>query len=135
MKMTQLVPMIPVRRLPAAVEFYQKLVFSVERRNDDWRWAMLSFGECRLMVDESINVHPEGPRDFVLYLYLDDIVEFHERVRRTGLTVPALEVTFYGMTEFRISDPDGNRLWIGQNPQTAGRESNQTIMESWVTPD
>jgi hypothetical protein len=26
-----------------------------------------------------------------------------------------MEVTFYGMTEFRIDDPDGNRLWIGQN--------------------
>jgi hypothetical protein len=31
--------------------------------------------------------------------------------------VPDLEVTFYGMTEFRIEDPDGNQLWIGQtNP-------------------
>jgi len=28
--------------------------------------------------------------------------------------VPDLEVTFYGMTEFRIEDPDGNQLWIGQ---------------------
>jgi hypothetical protein len=29
--------------------------------------------------------------------------------------VPELEVTFYGLTEFRINDPDGNRLWIGQS--------------------
>jgi uncharacterized glyoxalase superfamily protein PhnB len=28
--------------------------------------------------------------------------------------VPELDVTFYGMKEFRINDPDGNRLWIGQ---------------------
>ena len=27
---------------------------------------------------------------------------------------PDLDVTFYGMTEFRFNDPDGNRLWIGQ---------------------
>jgi hypothetical protein len=27
-------------------------------------------------------------------------------------------VTFYGMTEFRIDDPDGNRLWIGQSATT-----------------
>jgi len=26
-----------------------------------------------------------------------------------------LDVTFYGMTEFRLDDLDGNRLWIGQN--------------------
>jgi hypothetical protein len=30
--------------------------------------------------------------------------------------VPELDVTFYGLTEFRITDPDGNRLWIGQAP-------------------
>jgi len=30
------------------------------------------------------------------------------------LAVPELTVTFSGLTEFRIADPDGNRLWIGQ---------------------
>lgn len=27
---------------------------------------------------------------------------------------PDPDVTFYGMNEFRLDDPDGNRLWIGQ---------------------
>jgi hypothetical protein len=27
---------------------------------------------------------------------------------------PTRKATFYGLTEFRIDDPDGNRLWIGQ---------------------
>jgi hypothetical protein len=31
------------------------------------------------------------------------------------VTIPDLEVTFYGMTEFRFDDPDGNRLWIGES--------------------
>jgi uncharacterized glyoxalase superfamily protein PhnB len=75
---------------------------------------MLRFGECRLMVDQSINAHPAAPRDTILYLYPDDIVEYHRQVRRNGLAVPELTVTFYGLTEFRIADPDGNRLWIGQ---------------------
>lgn len=113
--MSRLIPMLPVRSMPASVEFYQKLGFSVEQQNSAWRWAMLCFGECRLMVDESINVHPEVLRDSVLYLYPDDISEYHKQVRENGLAVPDLEVTFYGMTEFRIEDPDGNRLWIGQN--------------------
>ena len=118
MKMNRLIPMLPVRSMPASVEFYQKLGFSVEQRNDHWRWAMLCFGECRLMLDESINAHPEVPRCSVLYLYPDDISGFHEQVRATGLDIPDLDVTFYGMTEFRIDDPDGNRLWIGQNTST-----------------
>jgi catechol 2,3-dioxygenase-like lactoylglutathione lyase family enzyme len=114
MKMNRVIPMLPVRSMPASVEFYRKLGFDVENRNDGWRWAMLCLDECRLMVDESINVHPDAPRLSVLYLYPDDIVEFHRRARETGLAVPDLECTFYGMTEFRFDDPDGNRLWIGQ---------------------
>lgn len=115
MRMSRLIPMLPVKSMPASVEFYQKLGFSVERRNDDWGWAMLCFDECRLMVDQTINVHWDAPRQSVLYLYPENIVEFHQQVRRNGVAVPDLEVTFYGLTEFRIADPDGNWLWIGQN--------------------
>jgi len=114
MKMNQVIPMLPVRKLHASVEFYQKLGFGVERREDRWGWAMLRFDECRIMLDESINRHPQAPRQSVLYLYPDDIEKYHDQVRAAGVTVPDLEVTFYGMTEFRIEDPDGNRLWIGQ---------------------
>ena len=119
MKMNRLIPMLPVSSMTSSVDFYEKLGFSVEHRNDDWRWAMLCFGECRLMVDESINVHPGTPRTSVLYLYPDDIVEFHKQVRRNGLVVPDLEVIFYGMAEFQFDDPDGNRLWVGQNASTS----------------
>jgi len=115
MKMTRLIPMLPVASMPASVDFYQRLGFRIEQRNDQWRWAMLCFGECRLMLDESINAHPEAPRCGVLYLYPDDIVAYHRQLRGNGLPLPDLDVTFYGMTEFRIDDPDGNRLWIGQD--------------------
>jgi uncharacterized glyoxalase superfamily protein PhnB len=115
MKMSRIIPMLPVRSMPASVAFYQRLGFGVEQRNDDWRWAMLRFGDCRLMVDESINVHPAAPRSCVLYLYPEDVAQYHNYLRGNGLVVADLEVTFYGMTEFRIDDPDGNRLWVGQN--------------------
>ncbi len=116
MKMNRLIPMLPVKHITASIDFYQKLGFSVEEKNDDWCWAMLRFDDCRLMVDQSINVHPEAPRQSIIYLYPDDIVAYHRRVRENGLDVPDLDATFYGMTEFRIDDPDGNRLWIGQTP-------------------
>lgn len=108
--------MVPVKSMPVSVNFYCRVLgFEVEKRNDDWRWAMLRFDECRLMVDQSINAHPDNSRDSILYLYPDDVVEYHKRVRSHGLAVPDLSVTFYGLKEFRISDPDGNRLWIGQS--------------------
>ena len=118
MKMNRLIPMLPVKSVPASIEFYQKLGFSVEQRNDQWGWAMLCFDECRLMVDQSINHHGNGPRKSVLYLYPESIVEYHQQTRMQGLSVPDLDTTFYGMTEFRIDDPDRNRLWIGQKAPT-----------------
>ena len=118
MKMNRLIPMLPVESMPASIEFYLKLGFVVERRHDDWRWAMLRFDDCRLMLDQSIHLHRGVPRESVLYLYPEGILEYHEQVRGNGLKVPELDVTFYGMTEFRLEDPDGNRLWIGQNTQS-----------------
>lgn len=115
MKMNRLIPMLPVRSMPASVEFYQKLGFSVETRNDDWGWAMLRFDECRLMVDQSINVKPSAYRQAVFYLYPESVVEYHRELRKNGLAIPDVDVTFYGMSEFRFDDPDGNRLWIGES--------------------
>jgi catechol 2,3-dioxygenase-like lactoylglutathione lyase family enzyme len=114
MRMDRLIPMLPVRSMPKSVEFYEKLGFSVERRNDDWGWAMLRFAECRLMLDQSIAHSPEGARHSVVYLYPENIGQYHQHVRSRGLSIPELEETFYGMKEFRLDDPDGNRLWIGQ---------------------
>jgi len=111
--------MLPVKSVAASIEFYGKLGFTVERRNDDWGWAMLRFDECRLMIDQSINGHFHAPRESVVYLYPDDVATYHRQVRANGLDVPELDITFYGMTEFRIDDPDGNRLWIGQDKPAA----------------
>ncbi len=115
MKMTAMIPMLPVRSMPAAVDFYcGKLGFEVESRNDDWGWAMLRFDDCRLMIDQSICQHPAGFREAVIYLYPDDVAGYHTRLRGNGLALPDLDLTFYGHAEFRLSDPDGNRLWVGK---------------------
>jgi catechol 2,3-dioxygenase-like lactoylglutathione lyase family enzyme len=113
--------MLPVKSVRASIEFYRKLGFSVETHHDAWGWAMLACGECRLMVDQSINTEPAAPRQSVVYLYPEDVTAYHRQVRERGLDVPDLDVTFYGMTEFRLDDPDGNRLWIGQRPATVTR--------------
>jgi catechol 2,3-dioxygenase-like lactoylglutathione lyase family enzyme len=112
---TRIIAMLPVGNLAASIEFYGKLGFRVEQHRADWGWAMLAFGACRLMLDRSINQHPDAPRQSVLYLYLDDVGAYHRQLRENGLTLPELNTTFYDMTEFRVDDPDGNRLWIGQD--------------------
>lgn len=114
MTIKSIIPMLPVSSVAASIAFYEKLGFLVDQRNDDWGWAMLRLGDVRVMLDQSINLHAGIPRLSVLYVYPDDIVDYHQQARRNGLDIADLEITFYGMTEFRIDDPDGNRLWIGQ---------------------
>ena len=114
MKLTRLIPMLPVRSMPASVEFYAKLGFEVESRNDGWGWAMLRFDDCRLMIDQSINQNPGRPRDAIVYLYPDDVRAYHTLIRGNGVDVADLDLKFYGHHEFRLDDPDGNRLWIGK---------------------
>jgi catechol 2,3-dioxygenase-like lactoylglutathione lyase family enzyme len=112
--MARLIPMLPVRSMSAAVWFYTKLGFEIENRNDGWGWAMLRFDDCRLMVDQSINRNAGRPRDTVIYLYPDDVPAYHAMIRANGVEVRELDLTFYGHHEFRLDDPDGNRLWIGK---------------------
>ena len=119
MSVNRLVPMQPVKSMPDSVTFYEKLGFVVENRRDEWGWAMLRCGACQLMLDQSINLHAGIPRISVLYLYPENVVDFHRHARENGLSVPDLDVTFYDMTEFRMEDPDGNRLWIGQEKGVA----------------
>jgi hypothetical protein len=88
MRMSRLIPMLPVTSVPARVEFCQKFGFTVDRRNDHWGWAMLRFDECRLMLDQSINAHAEAPRQSVPYLYPENITEYREQVRKRGLQSP-----------------------------------------------
>lgn len=114
MTLSRLVPMLPVANMPASVAFYEKLGFVVENRHDEWGWAMLRCGDCQLMLDQSINFHSGIPRMSVLYLYPVNLADFHRNAVENGLSVPGPDNTFYGMIEFRIEDPDGNRLWIGQ---------------------
>ena len=121
MPLSRLVPMQPVGDLDRSLRFYQALGFSIEQHREDWDWATLRSGACQLMLDRSIHLHAGIPKTAVLYLYPEDIVDFHLRARENGLEVPDLETTFYGMTEFRIEDPDGNRLWIGQ--ERAGHDT------------
>jgi catechol 2,3-dioxygenase-like lactoylglutathione lyase family enzyme len=135
MKMNRLIPMLPVSSMPASIEFYRKLGFSVEHKNDAWGWAMLCFDECRLMVDQSINIHREAARQSVLYLYPEDILEYHKQVRKNGVAAPDLDVTFYGLTEFRIDDPDGNQLWIGQNTSTGADVPAESIVAKLSSND
>ena len=111
--------MLPTKDLARSIEFYSKLGFTVERREDAWGWAMLSHGTHRLMLDRSIAQGAGAADRSVIYLYSDDVSGFQGRITKAGIAAPELSETFYGMREFRLLDPDGNQIWIGQTTSHA----------------
>ena len=59
--MPQIIPMQPVRHLPRAIAFYEKLGFNLEDRRDDWGWAKLRWASCAGIV--SSRARCSRPRD------------------------------------------------------------------------
>ena len=116
MKVSRLVPMLPIKSMPAGAAFYRKPGFDIEQRKDEWRWAMLRFGEFRLMKDESINAHPSLPRTSELYLYPDDVAGYRKQLRGNGLDIPGLETSV--LRHDRI--PHGGPGWEPLVDRTTG---------------
>jgi uncharacterized glyoxalase superfamily protein PhnB len=42
------------------------------------------------------------------------VVALHAEAKGKAFQVSDLRVTFYGMKEFEVRDPDGHILWFGQ---------------------
>ncbi len=53
------------------------------------------------------------------HYYTSDIETLRDRVIAAGFEPDPIHVTFYGMTEFRVRDPDGNQVWIGARESSA----------------
>lgn len=120
MNIHRITAMVPITDLDQAITFYsQGLGLQVIQRKDEWGHALLE-GEhgCQVMIDRSIRT--ESNASTVVYYYTSDIETLRDRVIAAGFEPDPIRVTFYGMTEFRVRDPDGNQIWIGvpESPTT-----------------
>jgi len=109
----RVVPMIHVPDVRATAEWYRTIGFTVERTNEEdgeMNWASLSFDSTEVMLNAGGQPSSSPRREVDLYVHVDDIAEFHERLKGRVEVVEAPHETFYGMREFIIRDP--NRFWI-----------------------
>jgi uncharacterized glyoxalase superfamily protein PhnB len=114
MALASIVPMLPAQDLAASVAFYCQLGFEVESLREDWGWAAMALGSHRIMLDRSIGSGAHACSNSVVYLYADDLDQFWRSATEAGLAPPDICETFYGMREFRVLDPSGNQIWVGQ---------------------
>lgn len=106
--MTSVVPFVRVADAEAAAEWYARLGFREEyrARAEPHLPLMISVtdGRGRIFLSEHAgDAHP----DTLLYLYVDDADALAAELGTRA------ELTYYGLREFEVTDPDGNRIRIG----------------------
>jgi uncharacterized glyoxalase superfamily protein PhnB len=130
MRLKRLTPMLNVADIERSLSFYQAIagfeLVSPRDALEQWRWAHIRAGDCELMLSESGGpANPGAPVDTseddgwpaIYYFYPEDVTALHGEIRRQGLQASDLRVTFYGMKEFELRDPDGHILWFGQETE------------------
>ena len=121
-KLRRLVPLARVASVPASLAFYAKLGFDLVNTlgGDEPPWAWLRSGQADLMIERATlpvasDVVSEHPA-VLFYLYVDDVYRFHTAISQAGVTAGELVFpTHSPMGEFRVVDPDGYVLLVGQN--------------------
>jgi uncharacterized glyoxalase superfamily protein PhnB len=113
--MRRAVPLIHVSDVETTVAWYASIGFDVintGRENDDGEmiFAMLGFGDSRVMFDVGGVPSNAERREVDLYVYVDDVDGLHEQLKDRVEIVQGLYDAFYGMREFIIRDC--NRFWI-----------------------
>ncbi len=112
---THAYPEFLVRDLDASVAFYcEKLGFDDPHltSGQGWRYVILSHKGTPMVAlrEDTIGEVQVGS----VYLQVDDARVFHDAVAGAGTAnVTPVVVESWGMTEFSVTDPDGNRLRIG----------------------
>lgn len=121
--------MLGVADVQKSIDFYtQVLGFKLGDISDHAGaicWEHLCHGETELMLAEvtSPEAGTEGRRQTYLNFYPEDVVATHSQLSAEGHSVKALRVTFYGMKEFEMENPDGYQFWFGEEtdePPTDG---------------
>lgn len=108
-----LTPMLHVPDVAATIDWYLGIGFTLLDRGEaegETVWAELAFGSGVVML--SAGGEPGGAerRDADLYLRVDGVDTWFERVARRAEVIEGLHQTFYGMREFLIRDCNG--FWI-----------------------
>lgn len=111
----------------ASVRFYQELLGMERLKNwerDTGSGVILRAGPGRTI--ELLGAPPgQGyaderlPRGVTLWLQVDDVAEWYERLRASGAVIAReLADDPWGTRSFRLDDPDGTQVWLFEGTDT-----------------
>jgi catechol 2,3-dioxygenase-like lactoylglutathione lyase family enzyme len=113
-----LTPMAHVMDVDASCRFYELLGFHVEHRwggpGQGTNAASLAAGDARLLLAGATPFAAED-QAVLFYLYADDVESLREHLVAVGLEPgPVTRPPYMPLGEFRLADPDGYVLLVGQ---------------------
>src|SRR5262249_52703517 len=138
MKFHRLTPSLEAADLLATVGFYREVLgFRLVARHPKpdegpMLWADVQRDGAELMLTQShdparlARLHADGAFDVVLYVAVDDVAALRAELAEKGVEVSPFEVTFYGMKEVYVRDPDGRAITFAQEC----RDEPETVHDS-----
>jgi catechol 2,3-dioxygenase-like lactoylglutathione lyase family enzyme len=106
-------PRLPVPDVDEALLFYQeKLGFLV-----GWKWGnpVSHANVCRDAISLDLIANPEGRRGPALaYIQVSGVDSYFSELRERNVELGDLADRPYGMRDFEVVDPSGNRLAFGE---------------------
>lgn len=114
--------MAHVADVARSVEWYSKLGFHAEHtwtpEGRPMQWVHLRNGGAELMLVRSDRPMNPGAQDVLFYLYANGVAGYREQLVAQGLEPGGMNYPFYAKHgEFRIDDPDGYCLLVGDREQ------------------
>jgi uncharacterized glyoxalase superfamily protein PhnB len=125
--MDSLAPNLFVKDIRATIEFYKllgfNLVMSVPAESEDnLVWAMVSSGNVTFMFqtvqslgDTLPMISRQDGGSLLFYIRIQKIRSFFDTIKEKVNVVHGLQKTFYGATEFSITDPNNYLLTFAED--------------------
>jgi predicted enzyme related to lactoylglutathione lyase len=113
MRIESILPEMPVRNLSAAVDFYTGVLgFRLEYLHGD-EYAVMRRDIARVGL---LRATPEvAPGSGRVYVIVSGIDGYYQSIRTAGGKISdPLDRRPYGLKDFAMTDPDGNRLAFGE---------------------
>lgn len=127
MELKSLTPNLMVQNVNDTVHYYQEnlgfTLLETVPKEGLLDWAMLKRNEVVIMFQSKRSMVKDLPRfekqnpggGFTLYIKMKQVHELYYELLETAEIVSEIEETFYGTTEFSITDPNGYVLTFSEN--------------------
>lgn len=115
-----LIPVIQCQHIEKTLAFYQQalryIIINKTENDAGLQWAYIKSDNTTLMLQKkSVSISNSSSNNIILHYFTSDVAAQHQFMAAKGVNVGQLEDTAYHIRQFYVSDPEGNKIAIGQD--------------------